>query len=372
MLNGAPVYQAHIAFPRIGCWHADLLVGEAKAPTGPVTLSFGSSSWAGAVFRGGAPFGSGMLRVVGGAGGLASGAQLPPKAYQSGTVQYLLGDLLADAGERLSSAADAKTLAQSLAAWTRPAGSAGGAMVALTDHLGVSWRMQSDGTVWVGPETWPGAAGAYSLLEDHAQHGYQVLYADDPKIQPGATLAGRRISYVEIVLDEKKFRAVAWYEDGTARRFDRIKRNLRAFMRALTPIDYYAQWSGIVVSQSGDYVDFQPDDPRLAGHQNVPLYWGEPGVDFTVTTPARAKLGFLNGDPSKPHIAGWAAGTKLSAANIGAGSSGAARVGDPVKITAADINSMGLANGSGAVTAANDATSNTSAIKSGSTAVKVG
>lgn len=332
-LSGHDVFEATISLPRTGCWRADLLVSEDVAPAGKVTLNFGSSSWSGFVFRGGAPFGTGLLRIVGGAGGLGSGQQLPAKSYQGAALSLVLKEILSECGESLSSTSDASVLNRQLSSWTRTAGPAGNCISQLLSATGASWRFLPDGSLWVGLERWPADGATWQLIVDLPQHGKQVLYSDDPTTKPGSTIEGRRVSYVEHHFTEEMLRTAIWYEDAQPGVLDRIKNAFAAFIRAVVPVDPITRWSGLVVSQNGGLCDFQGDDPRIGGLQNVKIYWGEPGMDPTVNTPARAILGFLNGDLAKPYIAGWEDGTTFSNLVVAAGKNGVARDGDTVSVT---------------------------------------
>src|SRR5690606_12571979 len=93
-------------------------------------------------------------KVVGGAGGLSR--VLPAKNYANGvSVRTIVGDILREAGESLSSESSEAILSTALPKWERLRGSASRALVALLDQVGAIWRVQRDGTVLVTVEAFP-------------------------------------------------------------------------------------------------------------------------------------------------------------------------------------------------------------------------
>ena len=85
----------------------------------------------------------------------------------------------------------------------------------------------------------------------------------------------------------------------------RLKQALERFVQATLPqVDYYAQYPGTIVAQSGQLFDFQPDSPDLPGLQGLAFYSGTPGVTITVDTSQnpRAVLFFQDHDPAQPAL----------------------------------------------------------------------
>jgi hypothetical protein len=335
-INGAPVFQATIAFPRFGIWHADLAVADGTAPVGAVTLTFatGAISWKGFAYRGGAPFETATVRVVGGAGGLATGMQLPAQAYGACPLQIPLNDILNAAGEKLSPNADPTVLNAPLQAWTRGIGPAGTAIASLMTAVGASWRAMPDGTIWVGHETWPtSTVTTPTLLTDEPMHGQQDIYDDLPNVLPGTVLNGRQISYVQQIVREDHLRTEVLYEDAATGIFDRVKGPLAAFVRAVQPTLYLGSFSGKIVAQNGMRVDFVPDDPRIPGQKNVQLRLGEPYTTVVLKLPCRATLTFDNFNQQGPAVSLFDPGGQFTSMSIAGGTQGAARVGDSISAT---------------------------------------
>lgn len=98
-------------------------------------------------------------------------------------------------------------------------------------------------------------------------------------------------------------------------------------------IDYCHPWAGTISSQSGNTVDFVPDNERLPHLIGVPIRTGVAGVRVTVASGARARAFFDDGDPSKPYVALWDIGTITSIDLADAGGQPIARQGDLVIVS---------------------------------------
>lgn len=116
---------------------------------------------------------------------------------------------------------------------------------------------------------------------------------------------------------------------------------------ALPSVDYDALYTCQVISQNADgTLDLQPNSSRVPGQKNIPIRLGFPGT-LSVQAGTSMLLGWENGDPSVPFACLPVAGSPGSAP-------AAARVGDLVTITQADIAALTLTldPSSGIVTAA--------------------
>ena len=110
-------------------------------------------------------------------------------------------------------------------------------------------------------------------------------------------------------------------------------------LQALPGVDFLALYPGVIISQSGQLFDFQPDSPKLPGFKNLKFYSGSPGVEITVdpTQSPRAVLFFEGGSPAGAALAFFSfAGLSLLQLGVNA-TKGAARVGDPVSIALSDL-----------------------------------
>lgn len=351
--NGVPAIRANIVRPRIGAWHADLAVDAqaADAFTGAVAIRVAESlTFQGFARRAGIHHDTVFVRVVGGAGGLTTALQ--PRSWQNVPLRIPLADCLVGSGETLSPSADAATLGTLLPKWVRPQRSAGNELQALLAAAKVAaWRVLPDGTIWVGPETWPTVTIDYQEIEFLPHLNRLEFGADVPAIAPGQVFtgasddpySGRKISSVEHVADAQGVRHRVFFEDAAVGVTDRIKAGLDAFVRSIfgPKIDALALYPSTVVSQNADgTLELHPDDPRWPGLSSVPVRLGIPGAKVKVAAGARVLVGFAGGDAQRPIAELWESGSvtelDLTATNIilNAGTAAVGRVGDAVAAAA--------------------------------------
>lgn len=219
--NDSLVIRGTIGIPRAGAWHADLRVDAESALSGAITLKIADGLTlvgTAAPGRTGVWLDTASLRMVGGAGGLANKAK--PRHYRKTALRSVLGDILATAGERLAPTSSASILDLTFLHWAT-IGQACGRMISalLGDSrlpADVAWRVLPDGTVWVGVETWPASPLAnvvdYQDLDESPSDGWMELGVEAPSLLPGMTLAGRRVSYVEHLIDGATARTRVWLE----------------------------------------------------------------------------------------------------------------------------------------------------------------
>ena len=94
---------------------------------------------------------------------------------------------------------------------------------------------------------------------------------------------------------------------------DRMKAAMAAVLEAMVGarLDYLARYPARVVSQDGNRLELQPDDPRIPGIPGVPIRVGVPGLTLKVPSGARVLLAFEGGDPSRPVAEIWESGTPI-------------------------------------------------------------
>jgi hypothetical protein len=323
-LNGAAVLEAVVRMESAGAWTAEVSVDAQTAPIGRVTLAAGSAQFAGTALRAGVSNGSLLVRVVGGAGGLAR--ELPAKRYADGTpARVVAADILAEAGEALSPASDAALLGRTLAGWTRVRGRAGEALRVLTQSLGATWRVLADGTVWIGVESWPEADPEHVLVDEAPQAGRIEIADESASLVPGVTFQGQRVVRVEHRLSETALRTVAWTDAAG----DNFAAALEGIVRGLTAGSIYlGLFPAKVIAQNADgTLELQPDDSRLPGMSRVPIRYGIPGVSVKVAPAARVGIEFEAGDPARPVATVWDSASVIEIKFAG-GVQPIARVGD--------------------------------------------
>lgn len=214
--NGFPVVRAVVQAPLGGRWVADLEVDTGEAIAGAAALSIGGVAWIGTVLRGGVDAGDVWHgRVVGGARGL----DRPVTARSWNGLQPgrgLITDLLAEVGETLSDASTAEVDAN-LSRWSRFDMPADRALADLARSLGCTWRVTTEGTVWVGVETWPElvlpeGVEAEALATD-PRTGASVYSMPGAYVTPGSTFERRRVGGVVYRLDDGTDRAHVMFID---------------------------------------------------------------------------------------------------------------------------------------------------------------
>ncbi len=239
------------------------------------------------------------VTIVGGAGKLLE--ELPPRDHAPGVTEIPAGlivkGLVDDAGEQLAAGVEAAADALQVHRWTRIAMPGGDALDLLVDALGGwGWRVQRDGTIWAGPETWA-ALDATKFLNAIPDEGAAVYACDGAPIRPGVTLTTPEgeIRVVEVV-------------------YTLASGSTRATVRPAVAGDpppargsrqlYLATYAATVREQLDDgSLVLVPDDPRLGDDarplRGVPFRCGIPGAVVSLQNPngERVRVGFESADP---------------------------------------------------------------------------
>ncbi len=207
--NGLPVTSGRVAIPRVGAWHADLAL-DGDAPVGELAITLGGLGFRGWARRSGTWGGQTTVRAVGGRGGLAR--TVAAQGFRDSQLSAVVDHVLRESGETLARDADQGALATALPWWSVLEAPAGAALAAVTQALGLVWRVTPSGEVWIGAETWPESqidaeALAYSAASDVAE-----VYLPVPALLPGMTWQGRRVSYVEHAIEPERVRSRVWFE----------------------------------------------------------------------------------------------------------------------------------------------------------------
>lgn len=306
-VDGYDVLTATIIEDRTGVWLASLEADYHEALTGQLTIDFGNDvTFVGTVLHGGVESGRLKLRMVGGAAGMKS--PLDAKYYKGSPFSVIVAHILSGAGETLSS--DSEDLSEQFQpSWTRMQGPASRALDQVVETLGRVWRIQRDGTVWIGTDTYPELETEHTELDaDPRRTSMIIAPALTPEVRPGVTFEGQQVTRVTTSLKPTGIRQHVFFED------DRLHEVLRKLIGAFAQrgLDYRAIYGCTVGEQSGQTVGINPDDEvvghGLGGLTEVALRYGLPGFTATIPDGTRVGLGFLGGDPSKPYAASWEPG----------------------------------------------------------------
>lgn len=345
-VNGARLLGATIVFPRVGVWHADLDIDADDASAfDRVTIETDAGTLLGRVKPGGASAFVGRVKakVAGGACGFS--AWCDPKFYQSIPASTVLRDALAVGGETLSGTVTEASGV--LPFWTRHESTVGEAFEECVAHLGLTWRVLDDGSVWAGKETWPEAAlGAQATILTESPAERTAVMADALTLRPGVKLDGRHVGRVELALAPEGARTTVWFQDSDADG-DPVREALTKIVRQMTrTIDFLAMYPATVVSQSGDgSLELKLASDRMPSMSRVPIRYGVPGIRAEVRTGSAVAVEFERGSPAAPVATVWdsesvkALTVKADKVIIDApdvesqkGGRPLARVGDPVQV----------------------------------------
>jgi hypothetical protein len=325
--NRQLLLAAVLTQPRVGAFHADLEL-DAEAPlTGAVVLDLEGIEFRGTVVRSGVHGGRTRARVVGGAGGLSR--VLPAKNYAGNVrLEVVLRDILRETGETLSPRAETAILSRQLGKWHRQEGPASHALVALLDAARAIWRVERDGTVWVGAPAWPDATLEHVLLDEDWAAGVITIAPERPELEPGTTFRGQRIEQVVHTLEPNALRTEAHLVSASSA----LSRFLGHIRRR---IDYSRPYPARVSRQHADgTLELVPDDAvmRGSGLDRVPIRYPAPGMSLKVTPGSRCIFEFEGGDPSRPIVTAWSTGAIVELKVVPNGLP-AARQGDLVAVT---------------------------------------
>lgn len=214
-----PVLSGTIVLPRVGAWHADLVVDIDTAPTGSVTLEIASGDntvqLVGHAVRSDVFQLQSTVRLVGGAGGFSG--DIDARYYSNVQARTILNDLIRDAGETLSSTASSDVQSQQVGQWARLQGPAGLALTALLRRLDASWRVLTDGTVWVGVDDYGTTLDLEFDLLAVSPGENRVTIATDvfpDTLVPGTVFMDKNVSAVMHEFSDTKTRTKVWFEDA--------------------------------------------------------------------------------------------------------------------------------------------------------------
>lgn len=335
-LAGTPVLRASITRPRLGLWSALLVVESGDVPSGlaDLTDSEGNLLLRGTATRGAATNDRVELRLVAGAGGW--GRTLEPRFYRNAPARIILADLVRETGETLLDPLDVatKTLLEApLRAWTRERCEASKSLRQLCEALALSWRIRSDGKLWVGSETWQSVTVDHELLHDEPAHARVTLSTQTLPlaIEPGTVFLDQRVSLVEHSITDRACRTVVHFEREGAL-LDRFRSAFEHAIRsALSRVDYLALYPAkVVVQDASGLLEVIPDNTAIPPLTGVPLRLSIPGK-VRVAAGARVLIGFDGGRPDHPYASLWESAA-LERAELGAATLGVARETDAVAV----------------------------------------
>lgn len=315
------ILEAELILVLIGTPSYYVTIDGDEAPSGTVEISFASGRvFTGTVARAVPYEGRIECVIVGGGGGLSGEPESRVSVIAAGytgmpltaRADLLIGDILTLANERLSEDATALVEALSLPRWQRVAGLARHALGALARALGVSWRVRSDGFVWLGEETYPDYADESNIIVQRDVADIAELHCalteDRPDIEPGCTIFGRRIVGVTYILTGDALRARLRYETDAGGMT--LRASLDAALGATATVYAGNHVARVVKANPDGTVDLMPantDVGAATGINAVPFRMGLAGARQVLSEGAEVVLRFGSstrfpcGDPSLPY-----------------------------------------------------------------------
>ena len=318
-----------------GNWSAHLELADlVEPPTGKVTLTWLGEPLAGQVLRSGkSTAGRVFVYVAGGNGHL--GQAVPPvlsaKLYRNVQARVALADILAAAGESLSSTSDTSLLGRQLASWPRRNDTACALLDDLARELEAIWRVLPDGSIYFGSNTFAETVLAQPLQQLDDQDpayatGLFVPHSFGPL--PGESYEGRRVGAAHYTISPEGPFLQLWFLDAATQELDggNLRRSLAELIKETVRIDWYGTYPGKVVTQRADgTLDVQFDSRLIPPLPSVRYRTFAPGARLSVASGSRVDVTFDNADPLAPvaHLF-----------DPGSAQLGAARETDPVDPTA--------------------------------------
>lgn len=340
--NTASVISGDILRPLVGIWTADLVIDvidnigfeEGKKIT---ITSLNGYSISGTIDqnRRGDFLDSIRLRVIGGADGMQKPTTARSFVQPGAYVRDVLNALASDTGETFSSTISQSLLLKNLAAWSLLGGDPAARNLSLLIEIATptsSWRALSDGTLWIGDETWPALTGEFDILWQDPQDQSFFIGSESPFVEPGKSIASiGNIGRVQDIIEDGKMRTRIWVEipgldRGMAGSIASIAR------QSLAGIDFFATYLCEMVAQSSDLnsCDINPVGARnkalIGGLQRVPVRFGS-GIKIKVVQGSTVLLGWDGGNPESPYVVSGFGGDTVQSIQL-AGTTPVARKGD--------------------------------------------
>jgi len=303
-VNGIAIQDMTLRGALVGTWEATITADttDPALVRGAATIELDGVRYVGTATANADEGGKTTARVVAGANGL--GTTLQPRSYTGTTIRVLVADILRDCGETLSADADAATMSRTIEGWVRLRQTGRDALKRLVEFVGgIAWRTMRDGSVWIGPETWPTVEPDFTLIAEMPTENAVEVAIEALAVSPGDTFRSVRISEVEYRLNGGSLRLIA--KTGAAK--NEAGAALSNLIKRETQTDYFALYPARVVAQNVDgTLEVRLDSPAMPGMSRLPIRHGLPGVTaIEVQTGARVLVGFEGAQPSKPFACLW-------------------------------------------------------------------
>ena len=301
-LNGHRITDSRTFIPAWGCWHSSVDIdGEVPlAPGSAVTLVIADLTLVGTVLSGGVALGRSFYRVVAGAGGW--GKSIPPWSYSDDAGVKLataIGDAAREAGETLETVPGTRRTGPN---WAREAGPASQILNTLVP---AAWYVDEAGVTRLGARA-PGALPAKVTRVspvDFARGRVELASDSIATILPGVVVDG--LTAVDVVHETSADGGLRTtvYGGPTGSAAEQVRR----VVAALDPNrDFRSPSEYRVDIASGNRLHLQPLRSSMPYLKNVPVRPGVAGCDAEVALGSFVVVSFIDADPSKPFVSGFA------------------------------------------------------------------
>jgi hypothetical protein len=313
------VLDGKIDMPLRGTWIATLTLDADAPPTGLVDIVFNHEDandfdvFEGTVLYASRWQGRSKVTIVGGKGGL-SVPELEPKNYiglpLAVPLSILLDDLVAETAYEVKDReeyADGVIEALdgfSLGRWQRSRAGAGRGLSILADTFGLGWRVQANGLVWIGVETWPVVyVPPFDISDDGVSRVLMVAPGRATWV-PGTILFGKRINRIVYLIGENAVRAELHYGVGNAAKSD--ANDARNFVRTQLPELPYTKnyFATVLLQEPGGELTVRCDDADIGELASVPFYVGIPGAKVIIEPGSRVVIHFASSSPDNYYATG--------------------------------------------------------------------
>lgn len=316
-IRGVDGIGGDLEMPLRGNWTYDGDVDSQAFGLGHASITYTAGStvtFSGTVIEASTQAARTRVRIVGGAGGLRN--EIPARGYGANTpASTVAKDVSVACGEAVAGGVFNVLRDVNLATgFHRTLGTGSNALNNICDALGAgwNWRVLSNGTIWIGQETWPSAKAPFQ--EKEPDENGVAIYADaSPAIIPGVNLEGRRVSSVKHSFSgslRTYTTLLQASENGkpTGGAVDREKQAAAKFVKSNLPdYDRMPHYEALVNDQESDgKVNLKCADPRVGDVPTVPLFFGLPGVTVELGADVRVMVAFDGASATKRMAHGFA------------------------------------------------------------------
>ena len=210
--NGLQVLSLRLTLPRIGIWTADVEAIGTERLEGPVRIVDGPLVWSGTAVRSGVFTGRSMARIVGGKAGLRR--TVTARSYTGASVRLIATEIVKAAEEVFDTNSTAAVLSRSVPYWTRPNAEASAGLATLAYSQDAAWRVQPNGSVWLGIDTFAAQTFEHLQMTRDEINGTRLIASDRLELRPGVTFGGERVARVVHMVDGSGARTRYWVEQA--------------------------------------------------------------------------------------------------------------------------------------------------------------